>query len=62
MVVVVVVMMMMMMLMMMMMIMMIFELLTSAPGMTISELQRECGESRKEKQILLQVTSCSPCC
>ena len=27
-----------------------------APEMTISELQRECGESRKEKQILLQVT------
>jgi hypothetical protein len=27
------------------------------PGMTSSELQRECGESRKERQIMLQVTS-----
>jgi Sec-independent protein translocase protein TatA len=30
--------------------------LKHATGMTISELQRECGESRKEKQILMQVT------
>jgi hypothetical protein len=26
-----------------------------ASGMSISELQRECAESRKEKNILLQV-------